>query len=100
MVTVYRVRTAACGVSPTTIGYIKFDAFRNPDVCAPTASAAIASLAHCSALIAFSAAEEFSYDLQTQKRASAFRLPMHCLWQRSWQLKGFKPNHSSRKTSV
>jgi C-terminal processing protease CtpA/Prc len=33
------------------IGYIKFDAFRNPDVCAPTASAAIASLAHCSALI-------------------------------------------------
>jgi hypothetical protein len=116
------------------IGYIKFDAFRNPDVCAPTASAAIASVAHCSALIVdmrengggypamvsyiatyffnkpthlndmyirktdstqqywtlpdvpgqrlttqpiyvltskdtFSAAEEFSYDLQTQKRA-------------------------------
>jgi C-terminal processing protease CtpA/Prc len=38
-------------ILPNNIGYIKFDAFRNPDLCAHAASAAIASVAHCSALI-------------------------------------------------
>ena len=117
------------------IGYLKFDAFMNPEVCAPTASAAMAFVANSSALIidlrgngggnpamvsyiasylfdqpthlndlyyrkddstrqfwtlpavpgerlttqpvyvltsknTFSGAEEFSYDLQTQKRAT------------------------------
>ena len=120
---------------PNNIGYLKFDAFMNPEICAPIASAAMAFVAHSSALIidlrgngggdpamvsyiatylfdkpthlndlyyrkddstrqfwtlpavpgerlatqpvyvltsknTFSGAEEFSYDLQTQKRAT------------------------------
>lgn len=122
-------------IRPNNIGYLKFDAFLSPEICAPVASAAMAFLAHTSALIidlrengggdpamvsyiasylfdkpthlndlyyrkdnstrqfwtlpavpgerittqpvyvltsknTFSGAEEFSYDLQTQKRAT------------------------------
>ena len=122
-------------ILPNNVGYLKFDAFMNADLCGPTASAAMALVAHTSALIidlrengggdpymvsyiatylfdkplqlndlyyrkgdsthqfwtlpsvpgerlanqpvfvltskrTFSGAEEFSYDLQTQKRAT------------------------------
>ncbi len=38
-------------VLPNNIGYLKFDAFMSPDICASIASAAMAFLAHTSALI-------------------------------------------------
>lgn len=58
-------------ILPRNIGYVKFNAFMDPAVCAPTVVAQWDSWPFVlTSKRTFSGAEEFTYDLQNEKRAT------------------------------